>query len=304
MVVIRIILFLSDAIRQFLHKNCQYMAAAISFYALFSMFPLGLAVISTLGFVIGTEASNEELAQKIAAVLPISSDLVGSTMKGIISARAITGIASFLGLVWTSSAAFSALRKGINTAWGVTVPRAFLWERIIDIGLVFGAGLLVLIILFTAPLIGIVRQIFQSTLPQNEIPADLIWETISMLISPVLAFISILVLYKWLPNTRVKIVHVVPGALVASICFICAQLVFVWYVSKFPLYNILYGSVGAIMALLAWVYISALIILFGAQITSMFHDFGTSSSKKPGVLSFWTGFTRVQVKIVTIPKDD
>lgn len=304
MILLRIILFLIDAIKQFLHKNCQYMAAAISFYALFSMFPLGLAVISILGFIIGTESSNETLAKEIADVLPISSDLIGSTMEGIISARAITGIASFVGLVWTSSAAFSAVRKGINTAWGVTTPRAFLWERIIDIGLVFAAGLLVLIILFTAPLIEIIRQIFEYTLPQNEIPADMIWGTIADLVSPLLAFISILILYRWLPNTKVKIIHVVPGALLASICFILAQLGFIWYVGKFPVYNILYGAVGAIMALLAWVYISALIILFGAQITSMFHEYSTSSSKKSGILSFWTGFTRVRVKIVNVSSND
>ena len=304
MILLRIILFLIDAIKQFLHKNCQYMAAAISFYALFSMFPLGLAVISILGFIIGTESSNETLAKEIADVLPISSDLIGSTMEGIISARAITGIASFVGLVWTSSAAFSAVRKGINTAWGVTTPRAFLWERIIDIGLVFAAGLLVLIILFTAPLIEIIRQIFEYTLPQNEIPADMIWATIADLVSPLLAFISILILYRWLPNTKVKIIHVVPGALLASICFILAQLGFIWYVGKFPVYNILYGAVGAIMALLAWVYISALIILFGAQITSMFHEYSISSSKKTGMLSFWTGFTRVRIKIVNISSND
>ena len=304
MILLRIILFLIDAIKQFLHKNCQYMAAAISFYALFSMFPLGLAVISILGFIIGTESSNETLAKEIADVLPISSDLIGSTMEGIISARAITGIASFVGLVWTSSAAFSAVRKGINTAWGVTTPRAFLWERIIDIGLVFAAGLLVLIILFTAPLIEIIRQIFEYTLPQNEIPADMIWGTIADLVSPLLVFISILILYRWLPNTKVKIIHVVPGALLASICFILAQLGFIWYVGKFPVYNILYGAVGAIMALLAWVYISALIILFGAQITSMFHEYSTSSSKKSGILSFWTGFTRVRVKIVNVSSNE
>ena len=280
------------------------MAAAISFYALFSMFPLGLAVISILGFIIGTESSNETLAKDIANVLPISSDLIGSTMEGIISASAITGIASFVGLVWTSSAAFSAVRKGINTAWGVTTPRAFLWERIIDIGLVFAAGLLVLIILFTAPLIEIIRQIFEYNLPQNEIPADMIWGTIADLVSPILAFISILVLYRWLPNTKVRIIHVVPGALLASICFILAQLGFIWYVGKFPVYNILYGAVGAIMALLAWVYISALIILFGAQITSMFHEYSTSSSKKSGILSFWTGCTRVRVKIVNVSSND
>ena len=109
MVLVRLILFFNEAIRDFLHKNCQYLSAAISFYALFSMFPLGLAVISAIGFLVDPGAERADLAKEIADVLPVSSELVGTTMEGIVSARAITGIASFIGLVWASSAAFSAV---------------------------------------------------------------------------------------------------------------------------------------------------------------------------------------------------
>ena len=294
----RIILFFNDALRDFLHKNCQYIAAAISFYTLFSMFPLGLAVISILGFLIGPGAEREELAKQIAGVLPVSNELVGTTMEGIVSARAITGIASFFGLVWASSAAFSAVRKGINTAWGVTRPRPFIRERLIDIGLVFGAGLLVLIILFTAPIIGVVREIVEIFVPDEELPGDLIWDIVTRLVSPMLAFASILTLYKWMPNTNVKVAYVIPGALISSICFISAQLGFIWYVSSFSFYNVIYGSIGALMALLAWVYISALILLFGAQITSMFHQYAVSDARAKGFTNFWLGFSRVRIKVV------
>ena len=298
MVLVRIILFTVEALKLFLHKNCQYMAAAISFYALFSMFPLGLAVISIIGFLIGTDPQNTELAQEIADVLPVSNELVGTTMEGIVSARAITGIASFIGLIWASSAAFSALRKGINAAWGVTRPRPFLRERLIDIGLVFGAGMLILIILFTTPIIGVVREIVENLSPGEQIPADNVWAIVSRLVSPLLIFGSILLLYRWMPNTKIKIGYVIPGALVVSIFFIAAQYLFIWYVKTFPVYNIVYGSVGALMALLAWVYFSSLILLFGSQATSMFHEYGTSHTRPKGFKNFWTGLSKVRIRIV------
>ena len=301
MILVRIVLFLCEAIKDFTHKNCQYMAAAIAFYTLFSMFPLGLAVISAIGFLVGPGAERAELAKDIADVLPVSSELIGTTMEGIVSARTITGIASFLGLVWTSSAAFAAVRKGINAAWGITTPRNFIRERLIDIGLVFGAGLLVLIILFTAPIIGVIREIVEVYAPEGEIPGDLVWSLISMLVSPLLAFLSILTLYRWLPNTKVQIVYVIPGALASALCFIGAQLIFIWYVSTFPIYNLVYGSVGALMALLVWIYISALLLLFGAQITSMLHEYATNPRREIGTKGFWSGFARVRVKVVQIP---
>ncbi|MEC9365833.1 MAG: YhjD/YihY/BrkB family envelope integrity protein, partial [Chloroflexota bacterium] len=86
-----------------------------------------------IGFIIGPDSDRTKLAIEMAEVLPVSSDLIGSTMEGIVNARAITGIVSFLGLIWTASAAFGAIRKGINAAWGVTRPRPFLRERLIDI---------------------------------------------------------------------------------------------------------------------------------------------------------------------------
>ena len=280
MSLMSIINFLHEAVTDFLSKNCVFMAAAISFYALFSMFPLGLAVVSVTGFIIGPDSDRTKLAIDMAEVLPVSSDLIGSTMEGIVNARTITGIVSFLGLIWASSAAFGAIRRGINTAWGVTRPRPFLRERLIDIGLVFGAGILVIIILFTAPIISVVSDLVKYFDPDGDFQIDFVLELIARLISPVLAFISILILYAWMPNVKVRMQYVVPGALIATAGFLAGQWCFIWVVSTFSLYNAVYGSVGALLALQAWLYISAIILLFGAQLTSMFHKYGVSEEEK------------------------
>ena len=201
-------------------------------------------------------------------------------MEGIVKARTITGIASFLGLIWASSAAFGAIRRGINTAWGVTSPRPFFKERLIDIGLVFGAGILVLIILLTAPIISVVTDLFKHFDPDGDLRIDFILGLVAQLISPILAFISIMILYAWMPNMKVRMQYVVPGALIATIGFIAGQWCFIWVVSTFSLYNAVYGSVGAFLALQAWLYISAIILLFGAQLTSMFHKYGVGEDEK------------------------
>ena len=275
------------------------MAAAISFYALFSIFPLSLALISALGFFIGPQIDQAGLVKEIIDIIPASEDLISKNLEGILAARTITGIASFLGLVWASSAVFGAIRKGINAAWGVTTPRAFLTERMIDIGLVFGAGLLILIILFTAPIIEVIQEIVKAVSPNQELPINILWVLLSNLVSPILIFFSILSLYKWLPNTRVKAIYIIPGALLASVCLILSQMLFIWYVSTFSPYNIVYGSVGVLIALLVWVYISALILLFGAQLSSLFHDYANSVTRKKGA-RLWLGFSNVRVKVLPI----
>ena len=76
-------------------------------------------------------------------------------------------------------------------------------------------------------------------------------------------------------------------------------MLFIWYVSTFSPYNIVYGSVGVLIALLVWVYISALILLFGAQLSSLFHDYANSVTRKKGA-RLWLGFSNVRVKVLTI----
>ena len=301
MILIRFILFWKDTINDFLDKNCPYVAGAISFYTLFSMFPLFLAITSILGFILGPRAEEEqvEIAVQIAEVLPVSSDFISETMRGLVNARTITGIASVIGLFWTATAAFGAMRKGINAAWGIRTPRPFIKERLIDLALVLGAGVFLLAVLFSGPALGFFREVTDVLAPESTRFTHTLWNLVATLSTPVLTFITFLILYKYLPNTAVRLQDIWPGALIASLAFNAANFAFVWYVSSYAHYNVLYGSVGAILALLTWVYFSAIIMLLGALITSRYTDYvSTIPTELQSLRLLWSGFSRVRLRVV------
>ena len=302
MYFIRLVLHCADWFNDFLSKNCPYIAGAIAFYTLFSLFPLFLAIISILGYVLGPETDSTELAVQIAEVIPISTESIGETVEGVVRARAITGIASILGLLWAASAVFGAIRKGINYAWGIRKTRRFLQERLMDVTLVLGAGMLVLLVLFTGIVFGVFREVTDALVPEWTFASGFLWGIVAKLVSAALAFLTFLLLYRYLPNTTVRFSDVWPGALAASLAFSGTNWVFVWYVQTFPVYNIVYGSVGAVLALLTWVYLSAIILLFGALVTSRYAaQASRRDNEEQGLKMIWAGLSRVRLRVVESP---
>ncbi len=301
MYFLRFVLFCTDTVNDFLSKNCQYIAGAIAFYALFSMFPLLLATVSIWAFFLGPSAEKGEMAQQMADVFPVSSDFVGSTVNGVISARTITSAASVLALLWAASAAFGAIRKGINAAWGVTNPRPFLRERLIDLGLVAGAGILMLLLLFITPLIGSLEELVHLVFP--EVEYRFIAQLTSRVVSPLLSFITFLILYRYMPNTKVSFREIWPCALLAAIAFETAKSGFLWYIKTYPIYNIVYGAVGAVMAFLTWVYVSALVMLFGALLSSRYSKFVRhADGEMQRIKAIFTAPSRVRIKAIELDK--
>ena len=303
MYFVRFVLLCTDAVNDFLAKNCPFIAGAIAFYALFSLFPLFLATISIAGFILGSPEEEAQLARRMSEMVPVSAEYIGKTVEGIVSARAITGAASVLGLLWAATAAFGALRKGINAAWGITRTRPFLRERAIDMTLVIGAALFILALLVSAPIIEYIRELSAVVAPDEEPPVSYLWSLVARLTTPVLTFVNFVLLYRFLPNTKVALADVWMGALLASMAFLAAMWVFVWYVSTFPVYNAVYGSVGAVMALLTWVYVSAIILLFGAHITSRYAQYTARVRDVRGISVIWTGLSRVRLRVVSAEAD-
>ncbi len=300
MTFVRIILFCMDTINEFLDKNCPYIAGAIAFYTLISIFPLLLAIISVLGY-LGPASMEEqqELALRTADIIPVSSDFIGETVASVVESRVVTGIVGIFGLLWGATVVFGAIRKGINAAWGITRPRPFLKERLIDFALVIGAGILLFIVLLSSPTLSFVRGASGLLAPESEFFNHTIWNVISRLILPSFAFATFLVLYRFIPNTEVKLSNVWAGALLASLAFDAANLAFVWYVQNYGHYNLLYGSLGTILATLTWVYLSAIILLFGALVTSRYSTYVESLPQHQlSLMVIWTGFSRVRLRVV------
>ena len=299
--LIRLVLFFRDAVNDFLDKNCSHVAGAISFYTLFSFFPLVLAVISIAAFLQATDAGQEQLAHQIALVIPVETDYIVDRVHDVVQARGPLGVVSVLGLLWASTAVFGAIRKGINAAWGIKSTRPFLKERMIDFALVLGAGLVVIVFLFVTPFFALLHEFTTSVPPEVELVSGFLWSLIAQLLSPMVSFLSFLFLYRFLPNTGVQVRDVWLGALGASMAFECAKWVFVWYLNTFPVYNVVYGPIGAVMALLTWVYVSATILLFGAHLASRYASFPIRIREERGLKLLWTGLARVRLRVVAMP---
>jgi len=296
--IARLTIFLSDTVLSFIRKGCIQSAAAISFYALFSFFPLILAIISVGAFAKGSIDDQIRLANEIAQVVPISTFYITERVNEVVNARGPIGIVGLLALFWTASAAFGSIRNGINTAWGLKNSRPFIKERFRDFLLVIGAGLLMVFIFFLTPVSALLSELVNSISPGTDLLFGFLGGLITGLISTGVSFIFFTLLYLFLPNTKVAFGDVWLGALIGSLSFEGAKWGFVWYVNTFPIYNAVYGPIGAIMALLTWVNVSAIILLFGAHLASLYATNPIRAKEKTVLKSLWAGISCVRLRWV------
>lgn len=259
---------MKQAIQEFLADNCTHLSAAISYYLLLSLFPLALAAISILSYFSRAPDVQAKVTQAITDVLPISGDFVSTTIRDVAPGWGAASAIGIAGLIWAGTGLFNATRKSLNTAWGIKQPRPFLRERLIEFIMMLGLGVFLIVYVgMTATF-----NFLQTTNVFGGRFADggLLWEFMVILASTAIAFIGFLLLYEFIPNTRVPWKHVWVGALIAAVLFEIVKNVFVWFVGKFATYNLVYGSIGTIVALMTWSYVSAVILLFCAKLISIY----------------------------------
>jgi membrane protein len=263
-----LVLMMKQAIQEFLADNCTHLAAAISYYLLLSMFPLALAAISILSYFSRSPDVQAKVTQAITEVLPVSGDFVSTTIRDVAPGWGAASAIGVIGLIWAGTGLFNAIRKSLNTAWGIKQPRPFLRERLIEFAMMLG------LVVFLIVYVGMTAAFnyFEGTDFFMEHLADgsPLWEFLVILASIVIAFVGFLLLYEFIPNTRVPWKHVWVGALMAAVLFEIVKNLFVWFVGKFATYNLVYGSIGTIIALMTWSYISAVILLFCAKLISIY----------------------------------
>ena len=280
----KFVLICVDIANTFLDRNGPYLAAAIAFYSLLSLVPLTLALMFVLGtFFEGSAALETRLALAVNTLVPVSRDTVAETVQTMGRTKSVTGPLGIIGLLWASTTVFGAIRKGVDTLWGVGQPRRFFHERLLDVAFTTGAGLLmVLPITFMAGM-GVLED-FMSAFRTGSEGGDLLAATLLHALSPAISLMAFLVIYRYLPNAGPNAGHtfrdIWPGALMATAAFEAAKALFLWYTRTFPVHDTVYGPIGALVALLSWIYISAYILLLGALVTSRYS--GTLSRKAEG----------------------
>ncbi len=250
---------LGGAAREALKPDSAITAAAIAYFALFSLFPLTLLSISIASFILGPLMDQQLIIQKLEFIAPALGQLLGQNIDDITRARGPVTSVAFVGLIWSASSIFYTLTQTLNEIWGNKRSRP-VWKR---------RGLAILFVLtfvgpalFLASFAGSMIANLRTWLPDLIIP---IGGGISFVVAILLDVALFMVLYIMLPHGASTWREILPGAIGAGLLWELAKKAFLFFVSTYiSVSNLVYGSVAAIIAFLAWAYLSGLIFHFGA----------------------------------------
>ncbi len=257
------------AIRRFGNSRAPQAAASMAYYALFSLFPLLLIFVAVGSFVLEREVVQERLLEYVTTTLPASQQLIKQNVERALELRGPVGIAGLIGLLWSATGFFNTLVHNINRAWLQADVRGLLERRLVALGIVGSlAGLLVLSLVSTAVL-DLLPRFRISLWGDASLYEAYVWNILSNLVPLLFKLLMFLALYRWVPNTKVKWLAAVWGALVAALGWELITSAFSWYLgSGLARYELVYGSLGAIVALMFWIYLSSWIALFGAHLSA------------------------------------
>lgn len=243
-------------------------SAALAYYTLFSLFPLLLIFVSVGSFFVDKSVVEKTLIDLLPSMLPISQDFIVTNVQEIFINRGAITILAFLGLIWSATAVFTVVMRNINSAWPGAAPRSYLRMRLLSLAVVVALALLLILSIFTITLKNLLINfgLSQAVDSMGAIFSSPVTGAVFGTSIRVFIFFG---LYYWTPQIKVKKVAAIIGAVVTAFLWQLISILFSAYLSSgMAGYEVIYGSLGKIVALLAWVYFSALTVLFGAHLTS------------------------------------
>jgi membrane protein len=256
------------------HENDLFTsAAAMSYFGLLALFPTLLVLLALSNSI---DVGNE-LLTRIVQIYPGSSEFLRTTIRSLSSVGTSILISCVVIILWAGSWVFAVIERAINRIWGTT-PRTFWHGRAITVGMICIIGLALSASVFITSILVTLRE-YASLIPPRairNIPFLLMigskfWQVVFALLSILITTALFTLVYRFMPNGKVTMHDTLPGAITAGILWELAKYIFASSLHYFH-YDQIYGSVGAVVAVLTWSYVSSLILLFGAQLTAILHQ--------------------------------
>jgi len=314
--------------------NCSHMAAAISYYVLFSVIPLSIFTISIFGMVVRDDDLQQEVADEIVDFLNVekgvpliepnetaidqqygaetlseieaalgklteaareemaaslddeqtvtvagrtlgpeeltvrNENIVTDTLEGISNLATPLTFVGLVGMGWAAAAMFGAVRKALNIAWDTDAHRPLVQQKLIDLSIVLGLGVLLSASVAGTGALRTLRTLSDENLGPLSEGTGFFWAVMPFFLPAFFSFVVFLLIYRFVPNAPTRFRDVWPGALVATALFELLKNGFAIYIASFSSYKGAYGALGGILLFLIWTYLSANILLIGAELAS------------------------------------
>lgn len=251
------------------HRSAR-LGAALAYYSVFSLGPLLLIVISIAGILYGEDAVRGSLTAQFRDLLgPAGAQAVEAMLKGAASVEtgSATAVVGILLLIFAALGVVVALKDALNTIWEAPEPQGsgFMWylrTYLISLAGVMALGFLLIVSLVVSTVLAAVTAWAGRTVGNEA----LIGQAVSTLISLGALTVLFAMLFKWFPDVPVRWRDVWVGALAAAVLFEAGKLAIAWYVGRQGLEST-YGAAASLVVLLIWVYYTAQIVLFGAELS-------------------------------------
>lgn len=258
---------LEESLVRFFNEDSLAVSASIAYHSLLSIFPFLLLLMGLSGFYIQQHELTGRLAIILDRYLPMRTDFIVRNLEGISRAYGKVGLISLLLLLWSSSGIFLPLEKALNRAWGATKERSWLRRHLLALEMAVVVGL---IILLSSVVVGVNVYVHGwMRMGTRLFPSPLVALAYHLLVMTTtfsLTLTMFVVLFKGLPNRPMAFGQVLPSALLTAVFWEAARSLFTLLLPVFN-YRQIYGSIGVVVGLMTWAYLSSAVTLFGAQVS-------------------------------------
>lgn len=253
------------------------LAAEQAYYYMLAIFPLLILTLSILPYL---SIDPVKAIEFLNTIMPQQTvELIEESIYEFIS-KPNGGLLTFgiLGTIWSASNGMNAFIKAMNEAFNAQETRSFIMVRLLSIGLTIGL-IFAFLIAFFLPIFGGV--IISSLEKFINIPGEtsMLLNVLRFIIAFVVIFSIITILYRVAPNVDKKFKEVIPGSLVATIIWQVISLGFSFYVSNFGNYSSTYGSLGGVIVLMLWLFLTGLALVIGGEINAIYHKDNIRTNK-------------------------
>ncbi|SFK07996.1 membrane protein [Halobacillus dabanensis] len=261
----KLISYTKALIAEFQKDNIPLLGAAQAYYYLLSIVPLLILILSILPYL---NIDSETAIQAMGNVLP--SDTAEVFRENIIAVveRPSGGLLTvgILGTLWSASNGINAFIQSANQAYNVEETRSFIKVRLMSIALTVGM-ILAIIVALVLPVFG------QVLIDMINIPSQtaILLNVLRWIISIAVIGAVLMALYHFAPNKNIPFKHILPGAILTAVLWQLISLAFSFYVSNFGNFSATYGSLGGIIILMLWFFLTGIILMIGAEINVIYH---------------------------------
>lgn len=251
-------------------------AASIAFYALLSIFPFFLLLFSVIGGLTADQAARDSVVSFVFRYFPRQFDFISAQIDSFRTARVGIGVGGGLALAYASLGVFNALSSAVNHSWGVAKRRSFLRHRLFSFLMMVSAGAMFVMAIVIVGAVRVVEARWFSSLELQGPWVDRLrgvgadWAALTLLV------VCVALVFKFVPNVRVTFRDVWPGAIVTALLWRLAFAWFSWYAGDLSRWTV-HGSVAAVVVFLLWIYVSAVLLLYGVEMTAAYVRLRTAS---------------------------